>query len=293
MIGKLIAMKPRWRRPWPLPLLALFLMVAAPATGRPDRVVSINVCTDQLLLLVAARRQIAAVTNLAGSAFFSNWPEKAAGLPVTRGLAEQVLRLKPDLVLAGVFSPKPTVNLLRKLGLTVEVLPVANSLADVRRNLALVGRLVGQPDRARQVIAAFDRRLARTRPPPGARRPVAAFYWLGGYSSGSATLAGDVARVAGFDNLADRYGLPAVGPLPLEHLVAGRPDALIVAVTRGDAPSLSLQALRHPALRRLLDSRPHTAIASRLWVCGTPAVAEAAEKLADLRRRALARSPGQ
>lgn len=275
---------PDWRRLLLPPLLFLFTGIASAATtadARPRRIVSINVCTDQLLLLVADRKQIAGVTRLAGDPFFSNWPSRAVGLRRTSGLAEEVMTLKPDLILAGLFSAKATVALLRRLGFRVDVLPVANSLNDVRRNIRRVGELTKNKARAEKVIRAFDAHLKRH--PPPARRPTVAFYWLGGYSTGSATLAGDAARAAGFNNLADRSGLRFVGPLPMETLIRGRPDALVLAVSRDDPPSLSRQVLHHPALRLLLKDRPNIAIPSRLWVCGTPAVAEAVERLRALR----------
>jgi iron complex transport system substrate-binding protein len=261
----------------------LSILATTVADARPERIVSINVCTDQLLLLVADRSQIRAVTHLAANPFFSNWAARAKGLPRTRGLAEEVMTLRPDLVLAGPFSPKATVALLRRLRFRVAVLPVASSLDDVRKNIRQVGRLTGNAARAEKVVAGFDTRLRRQ--PTPARRPTVAFYWLGGYSTGSATLAGDAARAAGFENLADRAGLAHVGPLPMETLISGRPDALVLAVSRDDPPSLSRQVLHHPALRRLLRDRPWTTVPSRLWVCGTPAVADAVDRLKALRRK--------
>ena len=275
-----------WKRRAAVGMQAAVLLsfpAAAAADARPERVVSINVCTDQLLLLVADRSQIRAVTNHAGNPFFSNWTDRAKGIPRTRGLAEEVLTLRPDLVLAGPFSPKATVALLRQLRFRVAVLPVANSLDDVRKNIRQVGRLTGNAARAEKVVAAFDARLRRQ--PRPARRPTVAFYWLGGYSTGSATLAGDAARAAGFNNLADKAGLRYVGPLPMETLISGQPDALVLAVSRDDPPSLSRQVLHHPALRRLLRDRPWTTVPSRLWVCGTPAVADAVDRLKALRRK--------
>ena len=51
---------------------------------------------------IAERKRIAAVTHLLGDASVSPVPEKARGLNITRGGAEDVLHYDPDLVLAGM-----------------------------------------------------------------------------------------------------------------------------------------------------------------------------------------------
>lgn len=296
-------------RPARLLLVSAGLCLAtATADARPQRIVSLNVCTDQLLLLLADRGQIAALTQFADNPQHSNYADRAKGLRQTRGEAELVLTLKPDLVVAGPYSPASTIALLRRLGFRVEILPLATSLEQIRRNLRTIGRLVGYPARAAKVIADFDarlRRVAATLPDyaddsgsgNGGRRPTVAFYWLGGYSTGSNTLVGDVARAAKFRNLTDRLGVRDVGALALEQLVAGRPDALVLGVSEQDAPSLAREVLRHPALRRLTRRRPHVVVGSRLWVCGTPATAGAVERLAALHHAVLeqrrAAPPGQ
>ena len=77
--------------------------------SRARRIVSLDLCTDQLLVELVARERIAAVTYLAAHASLSAIPEQARGLPITHGGAEDVLRLDPDLVLAGPFGvPAPS-----------------------------------------------------------------------------------------------------------------------------------------------------------------------------------------
>src|SRR5262245_6215272 len=92
-------------------LASLGLMAAAalcPAAGQADdaprRIVSLDLCTDQLMLELAPREHIAAVTHLAADPTVSAIPDKARGLAITHGGAEDVLRLDPDLVLAGPYG---------------------------------------------------------------------------------------------------------------------------------------------------------------------------------------------
>ena len=82
----------------------------------PARIVSLNVCTDQILVDLVPRHRIAAVTHLATDPLSAAHPERAAGLPSTRGSAEEVLAKDPDLMLAGQYSTIAAVALLRRLG---------------------------------------------------------------------------------------------------------------------------------------------------------------------------------
>jgi len=84
-------------------LAALFfaLALAAPAAAAPQRVVSLNLCADQFLVLVLPRERIAALSPLAEDPTLSAVAEQARGLPRVRPAAEAVLPLKPDLAVAG------------------------------------------------------------------------------------------------------------------------------------------------------------------------------------------------
>lgn len=272
-------------------MAALFALAAhAEAPAKPERIVSLNVCVDQLLLLMVEKRRIAALTRHATDRDFSNMTEAAHGLAQTHGRAEEVLPLKPDLVIGGEFTTAQTLALLRRLGLRVEVMKLANSLADVRANMRWLGALVGEPARAAALVAELDRRLAAVaRAIPPGPRPVLAFYNTSGYTAAPGTLGDDAIRAAGFENIAAKLGLGSEGRLVLEWLAVRRVDALIVVDTAGTASSRAMEAVSHPAIRRLAARRPHAAIPGRLWVCETPYVAEAVERLARLRREAAER----
>lgn len=264
---------------------ALFAPPAlAQAPQKPQRIVSLNVCVDQLLLLLVDRRRIAALTQFATDRDWSNMPEAARGFRTTHGRAEEVMPLAPDLVIGGEYSAPDTIALLRRVGQRVEVMRLANSIEGVRAGMRWMGAIVGEPDEAEALVADLDRRLAAVAAavPPGPR-PVLAFYNTSGYTAEPGTLADDVIRLAGFENLAGRLGLRIGGRLNLEHVATTRIDALIAIDTSETSASRAVETVQHPALARLAARRPFDAIPGRLWTCETPFVAEAAERLARLR----------
>jgi iron complex transport system substrate-binding protein len=276
---------------------AIAAVVAAYAGARaaesrpaiPKRVVSINLCADQLAILLARPGQLISVTWLSADPAMSRTAEQARRIPHNHGQAEEVLPLKPDLVLAGPLSAATTTQLLRRFGHKVLVVPFAATFDRIRANVRLVARALGTAERGREIIAEFDRRLAAARPAPGSPRPVAVIYQSRGYSFGRGTLEDETLRAAGFRNLADTLGMRGSAFVPLEILLTRRFDAIVLPEAISSGPSLAREVLEHPALRHRLKTTPKIAMPNALWLCGTPATAEAVERLAVLRRRVLSR----
>ena len=263
-------------------LLAVLLPASALAE-RPARIVSMNLCTDQLLMLLADRERIASVSYLSARPDASAMAQQTEGLHLNHGLAEQILPLEPDLVIAGTFTTRPTVFLLRKLGYRVFEMPVASSLDDIRANIRRLAAAIGESARGETLIAAFDNRLAALQTSSDEKRPLTALYWANSMTSGKGTLAEAITAAAGLRNLAVELGLAGSWQLPLETLLAAGPDALVMGRMRKE-PALANETFRHPALQQGFSDRPSLRIENRYWICGTPFVAGAVERLATLSR---------
>ncbi|WP_332872459.1 ABC transporter substrate-binding protein [Pontibaca salina] len=262
--------------------VALITATAALADA-PARVVSVNLCTDQLALMLAAPGQLVSVSRLAHDPGSSVMVEAAKALPTNGSRAEEVYLLQPDLVLAGTFTDPATVQMLRKLGIKVALFAPATALSDVPDRLAQMGAALGRQQAATRLTADFDAALAGLDDAQTAR-PRAAIYYANGYSSGGRTLAGDILRAAGFDNVADDAGLDHGGTLPLEQLVLLAPDLI---VTGRDYPGQARaeDVLAHPALRALPDTAMAGQLTDQDWICGTPAVLDAVREMRALRLR--------
>jgi len=273
---------------------AMLVVATAPLQaqerGSPKRIVSLDLCTDQILVELVGRERIAAVTHLAADPSVSAIPAKAKGIPFTHGAAEDVLRYDPDLILAGPFGVSATVNLLRRLKRTVVVVPQPPDLEAVRAAVRMVAAAVGEGPKGETMIAAFDRRLAGLNPPTGTAPPTAIIYQVGGSVSGPGSLAEAVLVAAGFRNKADEYRLTRHGQVPLEQLVAAPPDLLVLSSAVDEYRTDLADNLRHPVLRRLRQHHASLELPWQLWLCGTPNIAEAIERLADARSKLAARA---
>lgn len=262
--------------------LALALLAWPAAADAPRRVLSMNLCTDQLAMLLAAPGQLVSVSYLARDPFASALAAAAAGLPVNHGLAEEIVVERPDLVLAGAWSTPATVDLLRRMDLPVVVFQPENDLAGIRANILRMGAVLGREPQAQALVAGFDADLARLEDAPAGPRPRAALYAAAGYSSGSQSLSGQILALAGYDNIADELGLKTGGVLALESLLLARPDLLIQG-RRYPGQSRAQEMMDHPALRALTRGRPVAVMSDPDWVCGTPAILNAVARLRAVR----------
>ncbi len=247
----------------------------------PVRVVSINLCTDQLALGLAAPGQLISVSRLAHDPDSSAMADAARHLPTNGSGAEEVYLLAPDLVLAGTYTSPDTVQMLRNLGIPVEIFAPAQSLQDIPALLARMGAVLGREPAALAQISAFRAALAQLDDAP-ANRPRAALYYVNSYTSGDRTLAGDILSTAGFANVATEIGLHRGATLALEQLVMLQPDVII---TGRDYPGQARAEdnLNHPALRALPGTRLAGTLTDRDWICGTPKVLNAVRIMRALR----------
>lgn len=245
---------------------------------KPSRIVSTNVCADQLTLLLAERGRIAALSRLAVDPDLAVLAEEARGLTLTGGRAEEIVPLKPDLVLANVYQGAQASRFLAGLGIRVFIVPEANSFAELREMLRATGAALGEPELAEEAVAALDRRLAAVSVAgPAGRR--ALILEPNGYTPAGGTLSDSVLQAAGFRNHAAALGVQGYGTVALERVVLNPPDLLIFDDYKPSRASRAQALLHHPALARVAQTTPTLWMPSKLWLCPGPWTAEAVAQL--------------
>lgn len=258
---------------------------AAGSAGAPRRIVSLNLCTDQILLDLVPRERIAALSELAADASLSAMAAEARGLRAIRGTAEEVLALDPDLVIAGAFTTPATVDLLKRVGRRVVTVPLASDFAGIRTATAEIAKAVGEEKRGAEIIARLDARLAAVAAGVPAERPSVVAYQVGSLASGAGSLLDQALAAAGLRNLAREKNLGALGRMSLEQLVLDPPDLVVLAHAADDFRTVLADNLRHPAFTTLIARRPSLHLPMPLWMCGTARIADAVEALAEARER--------
>ncbi|RQO54433.1 ABC transporter substrate-binding protein [Paucibacter sp. KBW04] len=245
----------------------------------PQRIVSLNLCTDQILLQLVAPQRIAALSWLSASPESSALHAQARPLRHVRGHAEEVLALRPDLVLVGTATTRFTARLLREFGVPVLALPGVKNFAEVREQIRQVAHAVGAVAEGEALLARFDARHAVMQAQAAARPAAVAMQYLaGGRSAGAGTLYDDIFAAGGHANGAARAGLRGYGAMPIERVLVEQPDVLVTSDYRRHVATQGNRLLSHPALAHL--SLHELVLPSRLSVCGGPWNLEAAALLA-------------
>ena len=256
------------------------------ATTHPLRVMSVNQCTDQLVLQLLPPERIASVSWLSRDPAASVMAAAAERVGVNHGIAEEVLAQRPDLVIAGAFTTPALRASLRRLGYPLVEVDDPQSIADIRRVTRQVAAAVGEPARGEALLAEMDAKLAALARDPAP--PIRVVAWdKSGFGAGEGTLFDAVLRASGARNA----GLEVRDRRPDVELLLKTAPALLIqgtrdprAADRGDDLAL------HRVVRKVWRGRMLT-VPQSAYVCGTPRFADAALALRDQLRTAARGAP--
>ena len=205
-------------------------------TAPAQRVVSLAPSNAEILFAVGAGSQVV------GRDEFTNYPESAVALPSVGGSMgdynfEQIVNLKPDLVLAAEINTPEQVKALEDLGVTVYYLSNPTDIEGMYANLVIVGKLTGNEpeatvlvDSLKQRVAAVEDKVAGTTARPKV------FYELDGseaakpWTAGAGTFIDMLITMAGGENVAASLE-GAWGQFSQEALLVANPDFILL----GDA----------------------------------------------------------
>jgi iron complex transport system substrate-binding protein len=265
-------------------------MVAATLGGLPcasshaadlPRIVSMNVCTDQLLLSLADPAQILGLSRYSRDRWQSFAATDARHYPILSGAAEDVLVLRPDIVVASLFDKRSTRELLKANGLHLVEFSVPRNLGEVKAQIRQMGDIVQHPDRATAEIAKLDAAMTRARQAVTERHYSVLPLSRRGWVSGRDSLVSSLMREAGLFNAAGKLGVEMGGYASLETIVNLRPDFLLVSEAGDRAADDGSAFLLHPALERFYPPSRRIVIPERLTVCGGVMLADALDRLVE------------
>ena len=259
-------------------VISSVISASALAAALP-RIASMNVCTDQLLLPLADPEQILGLSPFSRDAWQSWAADDARKYPRLSGGAEDVLVLKPDVVVASLFDKRSTRELLKAQGLRVTEFSVPRNADEVKAQIRKMGEIAGHSDRATAEIVRIDGAVARARNVVLEKHysvlPLSRRGWVFGKDSLISSLLSEV----GLFNAAADLELDTGGFASLETIVKTRPDLLVVSEAGDRAEDDGRAFLLHPALERFYPLEKRIVLPERLTVCGGVMLAEALDVL--------------
>lgn len=239
-------------------------------------------CLDAILLHVADPGQIAAVSHYSQDPKSSTVAHLARKFPYTYATAEEVLMLRPDLVLASVHTAPATRSALERMNIPVAAFGVPSTVAESLAQVREIARLLGHPERGKALVRRIETALDAINA-SGPPIPTLIFQ-RDGFSPGKGTLQDDLLRRAGLVNEAARYGVDFWGMVPLELLVANPPRLLLTNRSDNGSPAVQGRQLSHPVLRRLEGHMVRAHYPPQLLYCGGPSLIDAANYLKQARQ---------
>lgn len=231
-----------------------------PRGGSQGGVVSLNLCTDELVLLVARPRQIRSVSYLSHAPEDSVLWRRARLYRANDGSMLAAAAMRPRVVVTMGTAGRDRERLAAAVGARLVVLPFADSLDALAANVRAVGRATGNAERAEALVRVIH--AARTSAP--ARRRDAIMIDGAGRANAGSGLGADWLRLAGLDPRKIASNRPG-----LEMLLARPPAVLVQSRYRHRQTSSATAWARNPAAARVAAGRTLTTDGRR-WLCMGP-----------------------
>lgn len=131
----------------------------------------------------------------------------------------------------------------------VHTMGMSNSIAEVKRDIRRMGRVLGADVRADHIIKRMDTLFAQVKFHKAGLR--VAIYYPRGFTDGQGTLIHDVVTRLGGVNVAAEQGIGEAGYLSVEELVALHPEVIVIPLYEYDVASQAEQVLYHPAFAKI------------------------------------------
>lgn len=256
---------------------------AAPAPERGGGIVSMNPCADAILVELLPPARIAAISHYSMRADSTSIPLAVANrFRANNGTAEEVIGMKPDLVIASSFTPPSTREAFARAGLKVLYVGIPPSIGESKAQVTELAAAVGEPAKGAALNARIDAAVAAAR---WSGSPAPALLWIGGnLVTGGKTLLDDLMSHAGFSNQAAHYGLTHTAHLPMEQVIADPPRVMLAPEGAGHDSDSRAAALRKRAIAETGMPVTQAQFPRNLVNCGGPVIPAALARLAAIRR---------
>ncbi len=234
------------------------------------RFVSVNLCTDQMLMLLAEPEEIASISFLAIDPQVSAMSEKAQDFTLNHGQLEEIVQARPDLVLAHEWTSPILLAGLERFGIAYAQFSTPKNMDEIPAFITAFGQAIGREAKAAELVEDYSIELADIEARNAGADADLSLLTFGpnGWVNGTGNIAGEAMRMAGFDYLAEDYGLEFGGMMPLELLVTAEPDVIVTSsLYPGNSRSEALMG--HSALRKI-DAKIYSMNHDKAWACGLP-----------------------
>lgn len=202
-------------------------------TGAPQRILSLAPSTTEIVFALGLGSRVIAVDS------YSDYPAATKDLPKINTFPlnlEQVVSLKPDLVLAAGIQSADDIKKLSDLKLTVLVVGSVNATFDsVASDIALVGKATGTDAQAKAVTDAMKQKIDSIKAKVAGASTKPRVYWeldstdpAKPYAPGPGSFINDIITLAGGVNVTASAKSP-YAQISAEEIIAANPAVIILS----------------------------------------------------------------
>jgi iron complex transport system substrate-binding protein len=194
----------------------------------PQHIVSVTEGTDEIVSALVPKSKLALVTVYSSDPKYSNIIDLVQGIPQIKDPnAEQIIAAKPDLVLLASYTKQGVVDQIKQANIPVFEFNDFNSIADIEKNIGIVGQLVGNESEAKKITDSMETKLKEIAEAVKNEKKVSVLdYSSYGFVAGVNTTVNDIITHAGGTNAAhDLQGWQKVSD---EQIIKLNPDVIIV-----------------------------------------------------------------
>lgn len=257
---------------------------------KPQRIVSLSLAADEMLLSLVDQERLVALTYLSLDPTISNVAQKAKEIKEHIQVdPEKIISLQPDLVVTSSFTPPELINTLRQAGIQIYVFPLSNSLTGIKTNILALARAVGENEKGQQIVAEMDREIEKIKVNSVKETsPRCLYYGFSGDIRGKDTQFGEMLQLVGLRNVAAEAGIKGLSVVEKEKLIQLNPEIIFVpdwqVKNQGGLGSYAQQLLQDTALASVaaVKQKRVYVLADKHFLCSSQYVTLGLEDLSKL-----------
>ncbi|WP_144462683.1 ABC transporter substrate-binding protein [Siminovitchia fortis] len=231
-------------------------------TEKPKRIVSTALAVDELLVDLVPSENLVGVTAISSDPAISNVAGKTDSIETKfeTVTAEQILALKPDLVIIPSYVNPDVLNQLENAGITTFQVIDDTSFEGILKTVETLGKIVGEQEKANNLIADIQKRIdaLKEKADKKENKPRVLYYTEYSSSVTDNTTIGEMIKLAGGINVVSEAGIlgesyPDYPEISKEVLVQLKPDVIFTtawgSTTNNGEPAFVTEWKKDPALK--------------------------------------------
>jgi iron complex transport system substrate-binding protein len=199
---------------------------------KPERIISLTPSNDEILCALVDEKRIAGLSKFSQDEATSHIADIARRINVFIDRdAERIISLQPDLILAARYTKMDLRSLLSQTGVPILISTDFRNFDQIETNVRLIGRTVGEEDRAETIINEMRQKLiavrARLQPARAGQRVM--YLASGNFTAGAGTSIHEILIAAGMKNAVADAGITGNIKIAAEQITQIDPDIILIA----------------------------------------------------------------